>query len=341
MAEVGRRLTVVGGQMVGVEEFDVPDPGPGQVLVRVSRSQVSAGSERRRFRGAVEPDPSMPLGYIETPLGHTTAGHVQAVGLGVTDFHEGDRVFAAARHASHHVGDAVREVGDSFVRPVQRVDPELTDEQVCFVRLGDVALHAIRRAELQAGESVAVFGQGVVGQLIVALSRRIGAHPVIAVDPEPERLEYSQVSGATHTVDLSSENAVDAIMDITGRGARTAFHANWSAQSLADCIDSAAYAGKVVLVGATRGILEMRLRNLLVREIDVRGSHSIDDYEHKYYPWSTSGDRDTIMRMIASGELGVDHLITHVERPEEADRLFKMIVSSPKGWMAVFFDWRD
>ena len=341
MAETGRRLTVIGGQMVVVEEFDVPEPGPGEVLVRVSRSQVSAGSERRRFRGAVEPDPSMPLGYLQKPLGYTTVGQVRAVGHGVDDFREGDRVFALGRHASHHVGITVHEVEDDFVRPIQHVDPELTDEQVCFSRLGDVAMHGIRRAELRPGESVAVFGQGVVGQFIVALARSVGAHPVIALDPEPDRLGYSEISGATHTVDLSSDNAVDAIMDITGRGAQTVFHANWSAQSLADCIDSAAYAGKVVVVGATRGILEMRLRNLLVREIDVRGSHFLDDYAHKYYPWTTGGDRGTIMRMIASGELSVDHLITHVEKPEEADRLFKMITASPEGWMAVFFDWRD
>ena len=341
MAETGRRLTVIGGQMVVVESFDVPEPGPGQVLVRVSRSQVSAGSERRRFRGAVEADPSLPLGYLETPLGYTTVGRVEAVGSGVADFREGDRVFAVGRHTSHHVVVTVHEGENGLVRPVQHVDPELTDEQVCFSRLGDVALHAIRRAELQTGESVAVFGMGVVGQLIAAFARRAGAYPVIALDPEPERLGYAEISGATHTVDLSSDNAADAIMGITGRGAQTLFHANWNAQSLADCIDSAAYAGKVVLVGATRGILEMRLRNLLVREIDVRGSHFVDDYSHKYYPWTTGGDRDTIMRMIASGELSVDHLITHVEQPEAADEIFKMIVASPKGWMAVFFDWRN
>ena len=327
--------------MVVVEEFDVPEPGPGQVLVRVSRSQVSAGSERRRFRGAVEPDPSMPLGYIEKPPGYTTVGRVEAVGQGVDDFHEGDRVFALGRHASHVVVDAPREGEDGFARPVQRVDPELTDEQVCFSRLGDVAMHAIRRAGLQPGESVAVFGLGVVGQLIVTLARRVGAYPVIGLDPEPERLGYAETGGATHTADLSSDNAVDAIMNVTGRGAQTVFHANWSAQSLADCIDSAAYAGKVVLVGATRGVLEMRLRNLLVREIEVRGSHMIEDYAHKYHPWTTGGDRDTIMRMISSGELRVDHLVTHVERPEAADEIFKMIVASPRGWMAVFFDWRD
>ena len=341
MAETGRRLTVIGGQMVVVEEFDVPDPGPGQVLVRVSRSQVSAGSERRRFRGAVEPDPSMPLGYLETPLGYTTVGRVQAVGQGVADFSEGDRVFAGGRHASHHVLVTVHEGEIGLARPVQHVDPELTDEQVCFSRLGDVAMHAIRRAGLQTGESVAVFGMGVVGQLIAALARRAGAHPVIALDPEPERLGYAEISGATHTVDMSADSPVDAVMEITGRGAQTVFHANPVAQSLADCIDSAVYAGKVVLVGATRGVLEMRLRNLLVREIDVRGSHFIDDYSHKYYPWTTGGDRETIMRMIGSGELSVDHLITHVEKPEAADEIFKMIVASPKGWMAVFFDWRD
>ena len=50
MAEVGRRLVQVGGNRVEIEEFDVPEPGPGEVLVRVTRSQISAGSERSGFR---------------------------------------------------------------------------------------------------------------------------------------------------------------------------------------------------------------------------------------------------------------------------------------------------
>ena len=129
--------------------------------------------------------------------------------------------------------------------------------------------------------------------------------------------------------------------EITGGGAQTVFHATTTAQVLSDCIDAARYAGKVILVGATKDILEMRLRNLLVRELDIRASHWQEDRPHKYYPWTTLRDRFAVMRMIACGDLKVDHLISHVVKPEEADRLYRQMIDGPKGWMGIFFDWTE
>ena len=87
MPESGRRLVQIGGDRVEIEEFDVPEPGPGEVLVRVHRSQISAGSERSGFGPSVDQDRRRHMGY-------TTVGHVQATGAGVQGFAEGDRVMA-------------------------------------------------------------------------------------------------------------------------------------------------------------------------------------------------------------------------------------------------------
>ena len=339
MAEMGRMLSVVDGERVVVETFEVPEPGPGEVLVRISRTQVSAGSEKGRFRGASRPDPRTPLGYSIRPPGYTAAGRVQAVGPGVEGFEIGDRVFASGRHQSHLLVPMEAE-GDAGTRKrVQRIEFDVTDEQACFSRLGDVALHSIRRAELQPDEAVAIFGQGVVGQLIAAFARISGAYPIIGVDLDDGRLELSKTSGATHTVNASKENAVEAVEAIAGGGAECVFHANREAQVLADCVDAAGYGGKVILVGATRGPVSMYLNKLLVREIDLRGSHMVSDVEQRYWKWTTSRDRNAILRMIAQGDLSVDHLISHVVRPEEADDAYQRIVAGPQGWMGVFFAW--
>ena len=339
MAETGRMLSVVDGERVVVETFEVHEPGPGEVLVRVNRTQVSAGSEKGRFRGASPADPQIPRGYWQIPPGYTAAGRMQAIGPGVEGFQIGDRVFCSGRHASHLLSPVADEEHGEMRKRVQRIEYDVTDEQACFSRLGDVALHSIRRAELQPDEAVAIFGQGVVGQLIAAFARVSGAYPVIAIDLDDGRLELSRTSGATHTVNAAKENAVEAVEAITGGGAGCVFHANREAQVLADCVDAAGYGGKVILVGATYGPVSMHLRNLLKREISVRGSHMVSDVEQRYWKWTTSRDRDAVMRMIAHGDLSVDHLISHVLRPEQADEAYQRIVAGPQGWMGVFFAW--
>ena len=128
--------------------------------------------------------------------------------------------------------------------------------------------------ELQIDESVAVFGQGVVGQLTTALCRLSGADPVIAVDLDADRLALAEQSGATHTVDASKEDGAEAVKSITGGGAQSVVHATPTSKTLVDCMEAAADRGIVVVVGWPFDTVETGLRDELLRkELQVRGSN--------------------------------------------------------------------
>ena len=363
MSKIGRRLVKIGGGHLELETFEVPEPGPGEVLVRVHRSQVSAGSEKSDLLDKESPQSAVirkartfatrarasdeSQNEVQRFSGYTTVGRVQAAGAGMEEYKPGDRVLAPGVHGSHWLTYPLVDLPGSPSNarsPIQRIEYDITDEQAAFSVLGDVALHGVRRAELQIDESVAVFGQGMVGQLTTALCRMSGAYPVIAVDLDADRLALAKQSGATHTVDASNEDAAEAVRSITDGGAQSVIHATRAAQTLVDCMKAAADRGKVVVVGFPFDTVETGLRDeLLDKELQVRSSNEAWGLgsPHPYWPWTRQRNRRAIMRMIATGDLKVDHLISHVAKPEEAEELYQKIIAGPKGWMGIFFDWDD
>ena len=358
MSDIGRRLVKVGAGRVEVETFEVPEPGPGEVLMRVHRSQVSAGSEKNVLmldeKGPPMIRPSL-SGWLfgGVPVdsrrftGYTTVGRVLAAGTGMEEYKPGDRVLAHGIHGSHWVTRAAVDLpndSSSAESLIERIEYDITDEQAAFAVLAAVSIDGVRRAALQIDESVAVFGQGVVGQFTTAMCRLSGAFPVVAVDLDADRLALAKQSGATHTVDASREDAAEAVRSITDGGAQSVIHATGTSKTLVDCMKAAADRGKVVVVGYPSDTVETGLREeLLDKELRVRGSFQARGLgsPHPYWPWTRQRNRRAFMRIIALGDLTVDHLISHVAKPEEADELFQKILAGPKGWMGIFFDWDD
>lgn len=338
MGSTGRRLIFRSDFGVEEEQFDIPTPGPKQVLVRVSRSQISAGSEMNFYR--LNP-PDGPL--KRQPLGYMTVGHVEQVGDGVTGFAPGDRVLSCGFHGSHWLVDLSDDGPDRADGDyVEHLPEGISPNEAGFVILGDVALHGIRRAALQIDETVAVFGCGIVGQLTIQLARVAGAYPIIAVDLFDSRLELARLSGATHVVNAGTTDAVAAIKEITGGcGAESVFHCAPVASILQTTMEAAAERGKVVLTASAPGKAEIGLQvELLRHELTILGVYEIGiDQPHGYWPWSRPRNRRACLRLLASGQLRLDHLISHVVPPSEAEAMFRMMARGGDDWMGIVFDW--
>lgn len=338
MSETGVRLVFRSDRKIELESFEIPSPGPRQMLIRVHQSQVSAGSEMNFYRLNPVDGP-----LVKAQLGYMTVGTIIEIGDAITGYAVGDRVLTNGYHQSHWLVDLDAgpdvHVGLNYI---QKIEDGISDTDAGFMILGDVALHGLRRATPQIDESVVVFGCGIVGQLTIQLARIAGCYPIIAVDLVESRLEKARISGATHLVDASKVDTVEAVKAITdGAGAEIVFHCAPVASILQTTLEAAAKRGKVILTGSAPGVAEIKLQvELLRRELSIIGVYEVDmDQPSVYWPWSRPRNRRACLRLLASGELKMDHLISHVVPYTEAESMFNAMLDGSVDWMGVAFDW--
>ncbi|HYI60780.1 MAG TPA: S-(hydroxymethyl)mycothiol dehydrogenase [Acidimicrobiales bacterium] len=231
------------GEPVQVATISVPDPGPGEALVRV-RSCGVCHTDLHYREGAINDD-------FPFLLGHEAAGVVEAVGDDVTDLVPGDTVVLNWRavcgtcracrrgrpqycFATHNATQKMTLDGVALTPALgigafaektlvaagqaTKVDPRARPEAVGLLGCGVMAGlgAAINTGGVGPGDSVAVFGCGGVGDAAIAGARLAGATTVIAVDLDPRKLELAEGFGATHTVDASATDPVEAVRDLTG-----------------------------------------------------------------------------------------------------------------------------
>lgn len=320
---------------VELETFDAPTVSANQVLVRNTHTHVSAGSESNFLRFGPT-SYGLPDGMPRANIGYMAVGRIIAVGRDVQGYSVGDRVSTSTPHASHSL------VEITPTAPIDRVPDQVSDEAAGFVALGDVALHAVRRAALQIDQSVAIFGLGIVGQLVLQLARTSGAHPLIAIDLIDERLELAKKSGATHTINAAREDVVQRLKAITnGTGAEVVFHCAQAANILQTAMECAADRGTVVLTGSPPGTATIRLKEELLRkELTLTGTYESGlTQPHVYWRWTRQRNRQTCLRLMATGQLQLGHLLTHVVAADQAPKLYDMVLGGSVGWLGIVFKW--
>jgi alcohol dehydrogenase len=272
------------GAPLVIEPLELAEPGPGEVLVKITASSVCA----TEFWAWNWPREKMPL-----VLGHEGAGVVAGVGEGVGYLKAGDHValcgaascghcrtctrgqpvmcetyrpyyysgtlLGGQRRLSTMAGQPVNHffLQSSFAEYVVvpadvavKIDPAMPLDVACILGCGGVTgLGAvINRGQVRPGEMVVVFGCGGVGVSAIMGARLAGAAVIIAVDVSDSKLEQAEDCGATHTVNASRESAVDAVRGITGWGADCSIAAVDAEKVTREAIECLAPGGRCVTV---------------------------------------------------------------------------------------------
>jgi len=337
------------------EVIEVPCPrvSSGQILIRTTRSLISAGTERMLIdfgkanpieKARQQPDKvRMVIDKIKTdglmptldsvrnkleqpiPLGYCNVGEVLEVGKAVEGFVAGDRVASNGKHA---------EVVSVPINLCARIPDAVDDEAAAFVVVGAIALQGIRLVQPTLGEAVVVTGLGLIGQLVVQLLRANGCR-VLGIDFDPAKLAMAKSFGAD-VVDLGrDEDPIQAAERFSrGRGV-DAVIVTAATQSSAPMHQAALMCrkrGRIVLVGVTG--LELSRDDFFKKELtfQVSASYGPGRYDSNYeekgqdYPvgfvrWTEQRNFEAVLDMMADGQLDMRPLISHrftLEQIEEA-----------------------
>jgi predicted dehydrogenase/threonine dehydrogenase-like Zn-dependent dehydrogenase len=256
------------------------------------------------------------LGELSS-MGYSAGGVVEGVGVGVAGLEPGDRVACAgAGYASH---------AERLWVPrnlVARVPEGVSSEAAAFATLGAIALQGVRQAEARLGETVAVIGLGILGQLTVQLLTASGVRPV-AIDLDPSRVALAREHGALGLV--RSDEVEARVTDATGGLGADAVIIT-AATSSTDPIELAGELARdrarVVIVGAVP--IDVPRSPYYEKELDVRLSRSYGpgrydpsyeeqghDYPAGYVRWTEQRNMQAFLELVAAGKVALDRLITH------------------------------
>lgn len=348
--------------------IDVPEPElrPGEVLVETAYSAISSGTEMHIIHATANPDtlgedtyPRKPrLGYPSPPqlrgpgvrwggpdprpqlpgtasVGYSLAGRVLKVSPEVTDLKPGDLVACSGNQCAIHAERV------AVPRTLTcRVPEGVSLDRAAFVTLGAIATVGLRRTGCQFGETVVIYGLGLLGQLSVQIAKQAGMQ-VIGLDVDERRVREALANGADAALNPEREDAVKTVLGLTdgfGADAVVLCVVTPSSEPLNFSFDLCRHKGTVVGVGLfgmdiDRGRMYSREATFLPSIAYGQGRYDPVyeegnvDYPIGYARWTENRNQGAFLRMLAQGKVNVDSLGSTRVPMLEAPRAYDMLLS--------------
>ncbi len=342
-----RKVATCGGDgAIKLVEQDVPELKRGTILVRVRASLVSPGTELKGWDSySKKRDNPDPLAK-RTPFGYSNAGVVEAVGEGVQEFKQGDRVACVGGGYALHTDYAV--VPHNLCTPLPE---DVTFEQGSYAMLLATALQALRRGEPEFGEYVGIVGLGIVGMLTARLYQLAGCYP-IGWEFNPLRRELAR----KWHIDSNAGDVAATKAFTVNAGLDDAVLANFgpcdeTVDKLVDCMKVSPDGhpmGKIMIVGWPVFSYGGKMGGM--NNIDVRrcsrtgfGYHDEawefgDDYPAVAMRWTTKTNLALCMRLLAERKVDVDALTTHRISLEAVETETAEAMKDPTSMYGVIFE---
>ncbi|MBU9641146.1 zinc-dependent alcohol dehydrogenase [Burkholderia gladioli] len=316
---------------VELQDIQLGQPGPGEVLIENVISTVSPGTEAEW----ISSDESHRVLETTFPFvpGYSRAGYVVALGPCVSGLQPGDRVVAGfdnlGRPIGAHAAYSLARASDIDVIP-----DNVSFEQAALFILGQTAAMMVKLTSAGLSDPIGIVGQGPIGNLAVQFAKASGASPIVALDLVKSRRDSAILAGATEALDPTDEahfgafikrtGGLSKVIDLSGNpaGTNTALHL---AGPRATVVFSTGYGGSMTLdYGA----------------IFSKGLHVIGGFVNAIPELARQSTR-TYLRLVGEGTINASYLLDTPFSPEEAPDVYRRILARDPKLKVPLFRWRE
>ncbi|MFN2203004.1 MAG: zinc-dependent alcohol dehydrogenase family protein [Caldilineaceae bacterium] len=344
-----RGAVLPGNSTVEIHEYPVPEPGHGQVLLKMKASSICGSDIRAIYREHLGHGPEAYQGVI---AGHEPCGQIVAVGPGCKRFHEGDRVILYHISGCGVCNDCRRgymisctsdlRAAYGWQRNGGHADYCLAEENTCValpepLSYEDGALiacgfgtvyEALNRMRTSGEDRVLITGMGPVGMAAGLVAKGMGASQVVGADIAQPRLDFALDRGAIDHAVVADGAALGKIKDLTnGQGCEVAIDCSGSPAGRLLALQGTRRWGRCAMVGEGNTVEFDVSQTIIHNQITVYGS------------WVTSlGHMEALVEKLLEWELRPDRIVSHRFTLDEASEAYRVADEGQSGKVVIVFD---
>jgi 2-desacetyl-2-hydroxyethyl bacteriochlorophyllide A dehydrogenase len=342
-------LFLPGNSTIEFREVPIPEPGPGQVLLKMKASSICGSDIRAIYREHLGKGPEAYQGVI---AGHEPCGQVFKVGPNTKRFVEGDRVVVyhisgcgvchdcrmgyqisctsdlrAAYGWQRDGGHAEYMLADEADLVKMPDSMSFQDGALCACGFG-TCYEALERIKLSGNDRLLVVGLGPVGMAALMLGRAMGATKLIGVDSVPERVQIAEKMGLLDVALTADDNALDNIKDATdGHGAEAVIDCSGNPNGRFLAIQGTRQWGRCAFVGEGNSVSFEPSRDIIHKQITIYGS------------WVTSVPHmEDLVEKIARWGIHPDKTVTHTFPLDKAAEAYQLMDQGKCGKVVITWD---
>ena len=319
-----------------IEDRPVPKAGDNEVIIETTRTLISTGTELTMYSGDF-PKGSGWADYIKYPMlpGYSNVGKVVETGKNVDKSWVGKKVISYGTHAAY---------SNVSINEMWEIDGKADEDIAAFFALAQITMNGVRGGFVSWGDSVVVYGLGLIGQLALRFMEVAGARPIIAVDVSEHRLGLLPKKSHIYPVNPSKQDVVKLVKELTkGRMADLVYEVTGNQNLIPGEFAPLKKQGKFVVLSSPRGPSTFDFNDLCnVNSYTIIGVHngSHPAAETPFNVWTKARHNEFFLNLTTSNTIDVKSLISHKAKFDKATEFYRMLYEDRSRAMGCIIDWK-